>query len=237
MENTQSLAGACNAHYNLSRVKNIIEYAIDLKKNKAALFREAAILEKKAQPFAEYQSWEPRMLRDSEADRVFPLESVRVHEYRLEHGGEIEDVHVHTGSYADELARSLNALAVTIGKDIYFRNNQYNPGDEEGRKLLAHELTHVAQYTEGRIQAHSTVEELESEAEAAEQQAEYDSDPYIRFPAGNRVYRLRKSDMGRLVQLTADEVERWLEKQQYEVSEQEYLELLCRYDDWLEGRV
>ncbi|MEE0999379.1 MAG: DUF4157 domain-containing protein [Treponemataceae bacterium] len=31
----------------------------------------------------------------------------------------------------------------TLGKDIYFRNKAYKPETEEGRKILAHELTHI----------------------------------------------------------------------------------------------
>ena len=32
-----------------------------------------------------------------------------------------------------------------LGTDIFFRNGAYRPETEEGRKILAHELTHVAQ--------------------------------------------------------------------------------------------
>src|SRR5690606_39062124 len=33
----------------------------------------------------------------------------------------------------------------TTGRDIFFRAGNYNPGSADGRKLLAHELTHVVQ--------------------------------------------------------------------------------------------
>ncbi len=54
-------------------------------------------------------------------------------------------VRVHTNSQADLLARSLNARAFTTGKDIYFKQGEYNPGGSGGKELLAHELTHVVQ--------------------------------------------------------------------------------------------
>ena len=54
-------------------------------------------------------------------------------------------VQVHADNRAAESARAVNALAYTIGKDVVFGTNQYSPNDGEGRKLLAHELTHVIQ--------------------------------------------------------------------------------------------
>jgi hypothetical protein len=54
-------------------------------------------------------------------------------------------VQIHTGSDGDESARSLNALAYTAGSDIVFAKGHYSPNTADGRKLLAHELTHVIQ--------------------------------------------------------------------------------------------
>jgi hypothetical protein len=55
------------------------------------------------------------------------------------------DVNIHTGDYAIQLAKDLNAKAFTTGKDIFFNSGNYNPGTETGKHLLAHELTHVIQ--------------------------------------------------------------------------------------------
>ena len=55
------------------------------------------------------------------------------------------DVRIHTGARADRAARSIQAKAFTTGTDIVFRHGAYRPGDLEGRRLLAHELTHVVQ--------------------------------------------------------------------------------------------
>ena len=46
---------------------------------------------------------------------------------------------------AAESARAVNALAYTVAKDIVFGASRYTPGTFEGRRLLAHELTHVIQ--------------------------------------------------------------------------------------------
>jgi len=60
-------------------------------------------------------------------------------------GRDFGDVRVHTGSSADTSARSIQALAYTHGRDIVFRGDQYAPESAAGRRLLAHELTHVVQ--------------------------------------------------------------------------------------------
>ena len=52
---------------------------------------------------------------------------------------------IHADARAAETARSLNARAYTHGRDIVFGADQYAPGTSEGRRLLAHELTHVVQ--------------------------------------------------------------------------------------------
>lgn len=60
---------------------------------------------------------------------------------------DFSDVRIHTDSRAAELARGMNALAFTVGRDVAFGAGRYSPDSAEGRKLLAHELTHVVQQT------------------------------------------------------------------------------------------
>lgn len=62
-------------------------------------------------------------------------------------GFEFSGVRIHTDSNAGHLARDVSAHAFTVGNDIVFANNQYRPDTADGRKLLAHELTHVVQQT------------------------------------------------------------------------------------------
>src|SRR5262249_27416156 len=54
-------------------------------------------------------------------------------------------VRIHADSRAAESARSVNALAYTVGTDIAFAAGQFRPDTPMGRQLLAHELTHVVQ--------------------------------------------------------------------------------------------
>jgi hypothetical protein len=68
-------------------------------------------------------------------------------EPRLE--SDLSQVRVHTGGAAAESAREINALAYTVGRDVVFAAGRYAPESGEGKKLLAHELTHVLQQTGG----------------------------------------------------------------------------------------
>jgi Domain of unknown function (DUF4157) len=61
--------------------------------------------------------------------------------FRRNFGG----VRIHTGPAAAALAESVQAKAFTVGNDIVFGENQFQPGTTAGRKLLAHELTHTVQ--------------------------------------------------------------------------------------------
>src|SRR5262249_54022310 len=60
-------------------------------------------------------------------------------------GYNFSDVRVHSGLRANTSARALNAQAYTFGREIVFANGMYPPSSETDRRLLAHELTHVAQ--------------------------------------------------------------------------------------------
>jgi hypothetical protein len=60
-------------------------------------------------------------------------------------GYDFSEVRVHTDVDAFRLARSVNARAFTVGRDIYFGVGRYSPNTSPGKKLLAHELTHVVQ--------------------------------------------------------------------------------------------
>jgi hypothetical protein len=66
-------------------------------------------------------------------------------------------VRIHTDAHADGLNRSLSARAFATGRDVFFRQGEYNPGSSSGRELLAHELTHVVQQNGGGIHRKMTV--------------------------------------------------------------------------------
>ncbi|MCK4858061.1 MAG: DUF4157 domain-containing protein [candidate division Zixibacteria bacterium] len=62
-------------------------------------------------------------------------------------GYDFSQVRMHTDTGAAKSARVLNARAYAVGRDIMFGSGQYAPETSGGRRLLAHELTHVVQQT------------------------------------------------------------------------------------------
>lgn len=59
-------------------------------------------------------------------------------------------IRVHADARAGEAARSVNAQAFTVGQNLVFGAGRYAPGNSDGRRLLAHELTHSLQQHSGQ---------------------------------------------------------------------------------------
>jgi len=74
-----------------------------------------------------------------------PLDAPVRREMEASLGHDLSDVGIHTNAEADALSQAVHADAFTTGRDIFFREGKYSPGSSEGRKLLAHELTHAVQ--------------------------------------------------------------------------------------------
>lgn len=60
-------------------------------------------------------------------------------------GHDFSHVRVHTDTRASESAHAVGAAAYTVGRHVVLAAGRYAPGDSTGRRLLAHELTHVLQ--------------------------------------------------------------------------------------------
>ncbi len=72
-----------------------------------------------------------------------PADTLNFMENRF--GTSFKDVRIHADNKSSELNDSIKSKAFTIDRDIYFNRNYYQPNAPKGRKLLAHELTHVLQ--------------------------------------------------------------------------------------------
>jgi hypothetical protein len=72
-------------------------------------------------------------------------------------GADFSAVRIHTGTAAATAARTFAARAFTLGADVAFAPGQYAPESVEGRRLLAHELAHVAQQGRAPAQPHTAV--------------------------------------------------------------------------------
>jgi hypothetical protein len=64
-------------------------------------------------------------------------------------GHDFSRVRVHSGAAAEQSAQDVNAHAYTVGQNMVFGAGRFAPGTREGRRLIAHELTHVAQQNVG----------------------------------------------------------------------------------------
>ena len=82
-----------------------------------------------------------------------------------------DHVRIHTSGADAESAQALNAHAFTSGSHIYFDAGQFNPGTHAGMELLAHELTHVVQFDQGRIRSQSSEMEVSKPTDAVEVEA------------------------------------------------------------------
>jgi hypothetical protein len=95
----------------------------------------------------------PPVVHDVLRSQGKPLDTAARAFMELRFGSDFGSVRVHADSQAAESARAISASAYTVGNAIVFGSGQYSPGTSEGRRLLAHELTHVVQQT--KLQAPS----------------------------------------------------------------------------------
>ncbi len=81
-----------------------------------------------------------------------PLEPALRQDMEPRFGHDFGQVRVHTDGRAGASARAVNAHAYTVGENIVFAIGRFSPQTTEGRRLLAHELAHVAQQKQGKQQ-------------------------------------------------------------------------------------
>jgi uncharacterized protein DUF4157 len=86
------------------------------------------------------------------------------------YGHDFSRVRVHTDQQADDTARAMHAVAYTVGSQIAFAEGRYQPGTAAGRRLLAHELAHVAQQRNASVPG--TQLEVGKPSDAAERAAD-----------------------------------------------------------------
>ncbi len=109
-----------------------------------------------------------------------PLESDVRTDMEARLGHDFGDVRVHDDAAAHASAAAVNAHAYTVGPDVVFQRDQYDPASTSGRTMLAHELTHVVQQRSGPvdgtdapggIRVSDPSDRFEREASAAAEQA------------------------------------------------------------------
>jgi hypothetical protein len=64
-------------------------------------------------------------------------------------GRSFQEVRIHTDGPAAASARAIQARAYTAGSHVVFGEGEYAPHSSQGQRLLAHELTHTIQQSDG----------------------------------------------------------------------------------------
>lgn len=89
-----------------------------------------------------------------------PLDESTQAEMSSKMGADFSGVKIHTGSAANALSEKVNAKAFAHGQDVFFRDGNYNPGSQQGKELLAHELVHTQQQGNGQLLMRDIDEDL-----------------------------------------------------------------------------
>ena len=105
----------------------------------------AVMVPRKAESAAIAAGDVPSSVRSALSSPGQPLPSSTRAFFEPRFGWDLSRVRVHTDGEAQQSAREINALAYTVGSHVVFGADQYAPSSTEGRRLLAHELTHVLQ--------------------------------------------------------------------------------------------
>lgn len=108
-----------------------------------------------------------------------PLEAALRSQLEAALGVQLDRVRVHTGAEADAAARSLNAKAFAVRDDVFFRAGAYDPQQEDGTWLIAHEVAHTVQarHTSTAAAEAMTVSQPE---DASEREADAFADAFMR---------------------------------------------------------
>jgi uncharacterized protein DUF4157 len=82
-------------------------------------------------------------------------------------GYDLEKVMIFANPEVDQALGAMSADAAALGSDVFMKQSKFNPASSEGEALLAHELTHVAQFLG---QGTNSGKDLEKEALQIERQ-------------------------------------------------------------------
>lgn len=114
-------------------------------------------------------------------------------EPRFQH--DFSQVRVHDDSRAAESARAVQARAYTVGRHVVFNEGEFRPDSTEGRRTLAHELTHVVQQPAGSALQPSLI--VGAQESAPEREAEQAASAIVAGGKASVVQRAPAGTLGR----------------------------------------
>lgn len=133
-------------------------------------------------------------------------------------GHDLGHVRVHTDPRAAKAARSIGARAFTHGAHIAFAPGEYRPAEREGKRLLAHELAHVAQNSVSPRSAETIQRQPDPNAGAQGQGAH--------APPNKPLYYYRGVVMTTDEAFMADELRRLIAREGIEGADRWYLKMV-----------
>lgn len=80
-----------------------------------------------------------------------PMEAGLRQDMETRLGADFSDVRFHVDSAGHDSARAVGAHAYTVGRDVVFQRDAFDPASQPGRTTIAHELTHVMQQRSGPV--------------------------------------------------------------------------------------
>jgi hypothetical protein len=107
------------------------------------------LVQRQVEPEEEEEELQAKATSLSENDRAF---------FEPRFGYDFGQARMYTDTQAAESARAVNARAFTVGRDVLFGIGQYTPGTSEGRRLMAHELTHVVQQSGKKYESEQRIQ-------------------------------------------------------------------------------
>ncbi len=100
---------------------------------------------KRGAMYGSEQTAAPPLVHEVLASSGHPLDASARAFFEPRFGQDFSNVRVHVDSVAEQSTHALHAKAYTTGHNIVFAAGQFAPETQEGRRLIAHELTHVVQ--------------------------------------------------------------------------------------------
>jgi hypothetical protein len=131
-------------------VDEALQRQVEREAQEQAAVQRQALQRKKAE--LDEESLQPvmqRIVARRGAGNPLPAVIQRHLEQGLNH--DLSRVRIHDDAEADKLSRKVNALAFTTGTDIFFQSGHFKPNTQSGLELLAHEVTHTVQQSQGKV--------------------------------------------------------------------------------------
>lgn len=109
----------------------------------------SAVVQRRVAPGQSASLVAPPLVHEVLGSAGSPLDEPTRTFFESRFGYDFGHVRVHADAAASESAQAVNALAYTVGSHVVFHTGQFDPQSIGGRRLLAHELTHVVQADAG----------------------------------------------------------------------------------------